>query len=165
MIGCVFSNKLFRWAHAPPYALSQTMNWIGTPRDSPLKTIAASGPAHSTMDLTLEQGRDQKWEGFGSGFNELGSIAFSAPSEENRAKILCELFDPTGDFRFTIARLPIGASDYAAQWYSHNECSGDLAMEKFSIARDREYLLPYVPAATAIRPGIQLFASPWSPPT
>jgi len=117
------------------------------------------------MDLSLTAERDQKWEGFGGCFNELGWIALGALAEADRSLVLGQLFDPTGDCRFTMARLPIGASDYAAQWYSHNEHVGDLAMEKFCIERDREFLLPYIQSAKAIQPDLTLMASPWSPPT
>jgi len=78
---------------------------------------------------------------------------------------LADLFDPADGCRFNFCRLPIGASDYAAEWYSLNETDGDFAMETFSIARDRRILLPYIKAALALRPDMELFASPWSPPT
>jgi hypothetical protein len=41
------------------------------------------------------------------------------------------LFHPEGDHHFRICRLPIGASDYALDWYSHNETDGDIAMALF----------------------------------
>ncbi|GAA3331225.1 hypothetical protein GCM10020331_086940 [Ectobacillus funiculus] len=56
--------------------------------------------------------------------------------------MLC--FSPDGDCKFTICRLPIGASDYALEWYSHNEVDGDYEMEYFNIERDRKYLIPYI---------------------
>jgi glucosylceramidase len=59
----------------------------------------------------------------------------------------------------------MGASDYALEWYSLNEHDGDLAMEKFSVARDEGCLIPYVKQALAVRKEVEFFASPWSPPT
>jgi glucosylceramidase len=59
----------------------------------------------------------------------------------------------------------MGANDYAAEWYSHNEHDGDFAMEHFSIARDHLYLLPYIREGLVYCPDMTLFASPWSPPT
>lgn len=78
---------------------------------------------------------------------------------------LHSLFHPEGEHRFTICRLPIGASDYAEQWYSHNEVDGDVAMDHFSIERDFKYLIPYIKEALRYNPDLRLFASPWSPPT
>lgn len=56
-------------------------------------------------------------------------------------------------------------ASYSLSWYSLNETPGDLAMEHFSIERDRETLLPFIRAALRHDPRLTLFASPWSPPT
>jgi len=37
---------------------------------------------------------------------------------------------------FTMGRLPIGANDFALNWYSLDETPGDLELTNFSIARD-----------------------------
>lgn len=107
------------------------------------------------------------WYGMGGCFNEQGWEALLALEEGPRLEVLRRLFDPQADdsCRLAVGRVPIGASDYALQWYSHNETAGDLAMAHFAIDRDRQYLLPYVKAALALRPDLLLFASPWSPPT
>ena len=75
-----------------------------------------------------------------------------------------ELFmpDKTG---FTFCRVPIGANDFAESWYSLDEAKGDYAMERFSIERDKGCLLPFIHEARRFSPALQLFASPWSPPT
>jgi glucosylceramidase len=99
------------------------------------------------------------------GFNELGYVALQKLMDSNRNQILHDLFHPEGAQRFSVCRLPIGASDYALEWYSHNETEGDLSMNHFSIERDRKYLIPYIKEALRLNPNIKLFASPWSPPT
>ena len=66
---------------------------------------------------------------------------------------------------FNFCRIPVGASDYAVNWYSHNEHEDDFAMEHFSIARDKKLLLPYIQEGLSRNPEMQFFASPWSPPT
>lgn len=124
--------------------------------------VPAVGRARATLAATGREG--QVWEGFGGCFNELGWIALSHLASRDRDAALRALFAPAG-CGFTHGRLPIGASDYAAEWYSHNEVAGDYAMRRFSIARDREYLLPYLRAALRLQPDMTLFASPWSPPT
>lgn len=108
----------------------------------------------------------QKMYGFGACFNELGWRAISHTSKEEREKLFHELFS-SGDecAKFNVCRLPIGASDYAFNWYSLDETPGDYALTHFSIARDREALIPYIKEALKIAPDIRLFASPWSPPT
>lgn len=116
-------------------------------------------------NLSLTANKYQSLLGFGGCFNELGYIALQHLSEEDRQQLLHDLFHPEGDQRFDICRLPIGASDYAEQWYSCNEVDGDYAMEYFSIERDRKYLIPYIKEALKLNPELKLFASPWSPPT
>lgn len=108
----------------------------------------------------------QKMYGFGACFNELGWRAISHTSKEERERLFHELFS-SGDecAKFNVCRLPIGASDYAFNWYSLDETPGDYALTHFSIARDREALIPYIKEALEIAPDIRLFASPWSPPT
>ncbi|OMF30754.1 glycosyl hydrolase [Paenibacillus sp. FSL H8-0548] len=117
------------------------------------------------LDLAFSEDRYQHVEGFGGCFNELGYVALQQLSDSDRNKIIHDLFHPEGAHRFAICRLPIGASDYALEWYSHNETDGDLAMNHFSIERDQKYLIPYIKEALKQNPNLKLFASPWSPPT
>jgi len=116
-------------------------------------------------NLTFTGQRFQQVEGFGGCFNELGYLALEHLDQEKRQQLMHALFHPEGEHRFVICRLPIGASDYAQQWYSHNEHDGDYAMEHFSIERDFKYLIPYIREALSYNPDLKLFASPWSPPT
>ncbi|MBV6647872.1 MAG: hypothetical protein KI790_20600, partial [Cyclobacteriaceae bacterium] len=67
--------------------------------------------------------------------------------------------------KFTTCRMPIGASDFATEWYSLNENDGDFAMEQFSVERDEQALIPYIQAAQEIYPELDVWASPWSPPS
>jgi glucosylceramidase len=48
--------------------------------------------------------------------------------------------------------VPIGANDYALEWYRLDETEDDYAMSDFSVARDERILIPYIKAAMAIRP-------------
>src|ERR1700761_9331421 len=54
-----------------------------------------------------------------------------------------ELFDPQAGARFTYCRMPIGANDYAREAYSHDETDGDFSMQHFSIAHDKDTLVPF----------------------
>ena len=64
-----------------------------------------------------------------------------------------------------MGRLPIGASDFALDWYSLDETPGDLELKDFSIARDEKSLIPFVKAAMGVRPTLRCWGSAWSPPT
>ena len=147
------------------------MRWICTGEDDALESWRemevrdAAGEAAAT--LKLDGASHQTIRGFGGCFNEAGWAALERADAAAREGLLDELFGTSADdgCGFTLCRVPIGASDYAMRWYSHNEHDGDLAMEHFSIENDQRYLLPYLRAAQQRQPGLELFASPWSPPT
>jgi glucosylceramidase len=107
----------------------------------------------------------QTIDGFGGCFNELGWEALNYVTKEEQKKILEALFDTINGCKFNICRMPIGANDYAVDWYSHNETPEDFNMDNFSVARDRKRLIPYINEAHKINPAIQIWASPWCPPS
>ncbi|MDZ7615047.1 MAG: hypothetical protein U5K51_16145 [Flavobacteriaceae bacterium] len=107
----------------------------------------------------------QTMDGFGACFNELGWTALSSLSENDRAFILKELFAPDFGANFTIARMPVGANDFSRNWYSYNENDGDFKMERFSIENDLETLVPFIKSAQRYNPELDIWASPWSPPS
>lgn len=141
------------------------VRWIVSTESKPWQERAASPVGAPPVDLAVTGRLRQAWQGFGGCFNELGWQALCALPRDRRDAVLQELFHPEEGCRFNFCRLPIGASDYAESWYSHDETPGDFAMEHFSIERDRGCLVPYIKAALEYRPDMNLFASPWSPPT
>jgi glucosylceramidase len=142
---------------------SMATTWVSSTAGSAWDVREAT-KARAKPGLLLTGREGQTIEGFGGCFNEMGWHALSVLDPATRDSVMAALFGPGEGCRFTMGRVPIGASDYALEWYSHSETDGDLAMKRFSIERDRAYLLPYVKAAMAQRPGLWLFASPWSPP-
>jgi glucosylceramidase len=122
-----------------------------------------------TATVTVNDGTMMKaFEGFGGSFNEMGWSYLMMLSQADRDKAMKLLFDGTDGANFVIARIPMGASDYALQRYTLNETAGDTAMTNFSISRDmtaNSGLIPYAKAALAVRGNIRFWASPWTPPT
>lgn len=102
--------------------------------------------------------------GWGCCISEICAAALLEMEESEREKAFDELFSEDG-CAFEYCRLSIGANDFAESWYSYNETEGDYAMERFSIDRDRKYIIPAVKKAQERSPEIRFFASPWSPPT
>lgn len=115
--------------------------------------------------LTVTQTQRQAFTGFGLCFNELGMQVLNSLTATAREQLFDAFFAPTGALRLRLGRLPIGASDYAASWYSYDEVLGDTQLQHFSIGHDEQLLLPYLRAALTRVPDLKLFASPWSPPT
>jgi len=118
-----------------------------------------------TADLSVDENTKlQRWDGFGGCFNEMGWDALSVVSAEiPRAMKL--LFDAKDGANFAYGRLPLGASDYSMSWYTLDDTAGDYAMDKFSIARDREKLIPFIKEALKTKPDLHLWASPWVVPS
>lgn len=148
----------------------------GAQPNVPEPTLVTSGPNGYWVEGELTEGGGnatvtvnesmtlQTWRGFGGTFNEAGWDALSVldPAERDRAIRL--LFSDSEGAGFDWGRIPIGASDYALERYTLAETPDDFEMEHFSIERDRQYLIPYIQAALAVKPGVTLWASPWSPP-
>jgi glucosylceramidase len=103
--------------------------------------------------------------GFGACLNELGWTSLSGLNDSDRDSVMSEFFDPHAGARFSYCRMPIGANDFAREAYSYNETDGDFAMKNFSIAHDKDTLVPFIQAAKRHQPELKLWASPWSPPT
>lgn len=143
------------------------VQWICTTADAPWTEKPApqvvDAPAGETEIALHPQKAMQTIEGFGGCFNELGWKALSGLSPTARKEVIASLFSDAG-CAFTLARTPIGASDFALDYYSLDDHPGDFAMEKFSIERDRGCLIPYIKAAMDERPKLRVWASAWSPP-
>lgn len=105
----------------------------------------------------------QPIDGFGGCFNELGWQAMQTLDAAGRAVALKALFDENG-CNFNLCRVPIGANDFALEWYSFDETPGDYGMTNFSIARDQQILIPFIKAAMQYQPKLAVWGVPWSPP-
>jgi len=124
----------------------------------------AEGSAGTTVTVNANT-KYQVFKGFAGTVNEAGWDALSVLSAADKDKAMKLLFDKTDGIGFQWVRIPIGASDYALKRYSLNDSkTDDLKMDNFSITRDKEYLIPYIKAAQAIKPDIHFWASPWTPP-
>ena len=162
MRNCVLLLALLALVSYQPNA---KVEWVSTTFDNPwqvMESVEADAPAEASVvvDLTAT---NQAVEGFGTCFNELGWTSLSELSEEDRAAILEDLFTPAG-MNLTMARMPVGANDFSVDYYSYDEVQGDLALEHFSIDRDRQRLIPFIRAAKAVNPSLRIWASPWCPP-
>jgi glucosylceramidase len=118
-----------------------------------------------TPDLTVDKNsKKQAWEGFGGTFNEMGWDALSVVSSEI-PKVMTLLFDADSGANFVYGRIPLGASDYAMSWYTLAETANDYSMTNFTIARDKQKLIPFIKAALQVKPNLHLWASPWICPS
>jgi glucosylceramidase len=128
--------------------------------------VTVTQPTPENPDILIgSQKVEQVITGFGGCFNELGWEALQSLPKPEQDNILSALFDTVSGCKFTLCRMPIGANDYAVDWYSYDETPGDFEMKNFSISRDEIRLIPYIKMARAINQHLQIWASPWCPPS
>ncbi len=101
--------------------------------------------------------------GFGAAFTEASAYIISRMASGPRAALLHELFSADG-LGINVTRCCIGSSDYATAIFSYDEGTPDPTLARFSIDRDRAYVVPGLVAARRINPDLFVLASPWSPP-
>ena len=89
------------------------MKFIATEEKARWMPREAQEGMPEACDLELTGEKAQTIRGFGGCFNELGQIALEKLDEGKRDEVLDALFGSEG-CGFTVCRVPIGASDYAA---------------------------------------------------
>jgi len=106
----------------------------------------------------------QAMDGFGFTLTGGSAMHLANMQAEKRSALLKELFDFSGEnIGISYLRLSLGASDLDANVFSYCD-EKDPSLSKFSIAKDKEFLIPILKEILAINPDIKLLASPWSPP-
>ena len=134
--------------------------------EAPQWRAATSGSSPgASANIRLDPGlRYQKVLGFGAAFTDASCYLFDKLNPERREALLAELFAPAG-LRLSVGRTCIGASDYSVGAYSFDDSpEPDPELKRFSIAHDRQYILPTLRAARKANPELFLVSSPWSPP-
>jgi glucosylceramidase len=147
------------------------VRWICTTQQQPWQARGgvSIGPISSNLfdmdvGINLDQPQ-QSIDGFGGAFTEKGWQALQSLAPANRSAALDVLFKPGAGASFNLCRTPIGANDISRGWYSYDETDGDFALDHFSVANDRDTLLPFIRSALSLQPALKVWASPWSPPT
>ncbi|MDX2432577.1 MAG: glycosyl hydrolase family 30, partial [Bacteroides sp.] len=136
-----------------------TERWV-----EPKKQMAIIDKGPGNPDITVyTDSALQEIDGIGGAFNELGWTAIISLPASGQKEVFKALFSEEG-CSFSMCRIPLGASDYALSYYSSNDVPGDFVMRDFNIDRDRFILIPYIREALKVRPDLQIWASPWTPP-
>ena len=162
-----FANKLSALAVAAPGS-APVRAWItsGEDRFKPLALDswrAASGESNSVVELNAAE-RFQTILGFGGAFTDASCSLFSQMDSGQRQALMDEFFGPQG-LRMSMGRACIGSSDYSLNAYTYDDSPiPDPNLTGFSVAHDRDYILPVLRDALHINPDMFLFATPWSPP-
>ena len=122
------------------WQVARVLHW-----DVPTSSTAAPLQVEINRDQT-----EQTIQGFGGCFNEKGWEVLKLLPDKEREEVLGALFDPAQGCGLSLGRIPMGANDYSLQY--------------FSIARDQEFLIPYIHHAQRFNPDLRFWTSPWCPP-
>ncbi len=149
-------------------AKSQSVEWISSTENNNWKqtTLKLEKSAATTPELKAEGDEEAiLFKAWGTCLNERGWDALNMLPRSQQEIILKQLFSPDSDLKFTIGRFSMNANDYARDWYSSDEVSGDFELKYFNIDRDKTTLIPYIKAAQEQNPDLTFWISPWSPPS
>ncbi|MGF9695988.1 glycoside hydrolase family 30 protein [Paenibacillus sp. MABNR03] len=129
-------------------------------------------PLHADQETIVvhldDQQTFQEMDGFGASFTDSAAyLIHQVLSDEQREEVMTRLFHPRDGIGLSVVRNPMGASDYARTVYSYNdlpEGETDMELARFSIAHDKEDVIPLTQKALELNPELKLFTSPWSAP-
>jgi len=109
--------------------------------------------------------RFQTMLGFGGAFTESAAVTWQKLSSARREEVLRAYFADGDGHGYAMCRVHMNSCDFSLGNYAHVETPGDTELKSFSIARDRQALVPFIKAAQRVaQHPIRILASPWSPP-
>lgn len=114
------------------------------------------------LDLDAAKG-SHPYLGLGGGMGDASCKLLSEMPAERRQALLEELFTEKG-LNLGVVRVQVGANDYSTEVYTYDDGEEDPGLKRFSIARDRKWVLPVLREVAAVRPDAFFLASPWTPP-
>ena len=145
--------------------LWESTAWIGRAARTTgeLKFIPDPGQERNAVNLHPEL-KYQRFEGFGGALTEAAAYVYSQMPPQTRQAFLNAYFSEAG-LGYTQLRMSLDSCDSALGNYSADEDPQDIQLEKFSLARDRRYILPMLQDVLLnAENGITVMLSPWSPP-
>lgn len=105
----------------------------------------------------------QTIRGFGGAFTESAAHNYASMGEARKKEMVQAYFGQDG-LRYCLGRIHMNSCDFALGNYAYVE-EGDGELKTFSIAHDREEILPLIRDAQKVCGGRMFFlVSPWSPP-
>lgn len=133
----------------------------------PLVWQTAPAPAGERLEVNPAE-TYQTMLGLGSSLEPSTCSNLWRMAEADRERTVERLVSPTAGIGMNLMRICIGTPDFTGDpWYSYNDLPAgetDPGLQRFSIEKDRAYILPVLKLARQKNPDLLFFASPWSPP-
>lgn len=146
------------------YSSSEHSLFVETKQEQLLPTAAAN-QVTVRVDDTITY---QEVDGFGASFTDSAAYLMNQVlTEAQKDEAMVKLFDAKDGIGLSVIRNPMGASDYARDFYSYNDLPGgetDVQLERFSIAHDETDIIPLTKQALQLNDELKIMGSPWSPP-
>ncbi len=136
-------------------------------REKPALQFSFFQPTNITVRVD-ESRTYQQIDGFGAALTDSSAWLLSQKlTPAQRTTLFKQLFDTKQGIGLAILRQPMGSSDFSIADYSYDDVplgESDPQLKRFTIDRDRQYILPVLREALAVNPKLKIIASPWSPP-
>ncbi|OAD60320.1 Glucosylceramidase, partial [Eufriesea mexicana] len=125
------------------------------------------GSCSDSNSVVLNINTAEKYQtilGYGAAFTDSAGIHISSLSQPVQEQLLRSYFDWTGS-RYSLARIPIGGTDFSTRPYTYDDGNADPTLQNFRLAQeDYKYKIPYVKKAVKLNPNVKIFSAVWSPP-
>ena len=158
----------------PLHAATPIESWLTTAdlrqRISPQTPLAFANTKDAAQDrVQIEDTTTfQTILGLGSSLEPTTCSNFWRMPVAERETLMERVVNPDRGIGMNLMRLCIGTPDFTGDpWYSYCDLppgETDPELKRFSIDRDRGYILPVIQLARRKNPDLLFFASPWSPP-
>ena len=150
----------------PPVETETATAWTTTFDKSKdfAKTTIEFGKASTMSPYAVRFTADefQTVDGFGLAITQASCYNLLKMSQEDRTKVLKELFSPTEGAGSSLIRVCIGGSDFSLSEFTWCDTEG---ISNFKIHQsDIDYVFPILDQIYALNPDVQIIGSPWSCP-
>ncbi len=107
----------------------------------------------------------QTYFGIGAAMTDASAETFYKLPKDKQQEFLTAYFDKEKGIGYTVARTNINSCDFSSDMYTYVQ-ENDKELKSFNIEHDRKYKIPFIKEAMAVAGGkLNLYASPWSPPS
>ena len=150
----------------PPVERFDATLWTTTfdkTRDFQKSGVAFGKPSATAQNIIrFTDETFQTVDGFGLAITQASCFNLLKMSQEDRTKLLTELFSPTEGAGSSLIRVCIGGSDFSMGEYTWCDEEG---MASFAVHdSEKQFLFPILDEIYKINPNVQIIGSPWSCP-